>query len=230
MPNDITIAIDGYSGCGKSSTAKAVARALNYTYIDSGAMYRAVTLYLLRQKVELLDIEAVEAALNQITISFKIKEGVDPPLYETYLNGENVEREIRSMKISDKVSAVSAIPQVRKAMVGLQRNMGVNKRVVMDGRDIGTNVFPNAEVKVFMTAELYERASRRQKELKDQGVTVAVSEIIENLAERDQIDSARKENPLVKAHDAVEIDTTNLEFDEQVALVVELAKQAIKAS
>jgi cytidylate kinase len=230
MPNDITIAIDGYSGCGKSSTAKAVARALDYTYIDSGAMYRAVTLYLLRQKVDLLDVEAVKAALNQITISFKIKEGVEAPLYETYLNGENVEQEIRSMEISDKVSAVSAIPQVRKAMVGLQRNMGVNKRVVMDGRDIGTNVFPNAEVKVFMTAELYKRACRRQKELKERGILVAVSEIMENLAERDQIDSTRAKNPLVKAENAIEINTTNLEFDEQVAQVIELAREAMKTS
>jgi len=230
MPNDITIAIDGHSGCGKSSTAKAVAHALDYTYIDSGAMYRAVTLYFLRQQVDLSDIESVEAALKQITVSFKAREGVEPPLYETYLNGENIEREIRSMEISERVSEVSAIPEIRRAMVEAQRNMGANKRVVMDGRDIGTNVFPKAEVKVFMTADLYVRASRRQRELKERGKSVAVSEIAENLAERDQIDSTRTENPLVKAEDAVEIDTTNLEFDEQVARVMELAQKAMKSS
>ncbi|MGD1890086.1 MAG: (d)CMP kinase [Cyclobacteriaceae bacterium] len=229
MPNDIVIAIDGYSGCGKSSTAKAVAHALDYTYIDSGAMYRAVTLYLLRDKISFSDIEAVVAALEQMQITFKMKMEAELPLYETYLNGENVEREIRSMDISDSVSEVSAIPQVRQAMVGLQRNMGANKRVVMDGRDIGTNVFPNAEVKVFMTADLYVRASRRQKELKERGVSVAVSEIVENLAERDQIDSTRKENPLVKAEDAVVIDTTDLEFNKQVQRVVDIAREAMQA-
>ncbi|MEM9675824.1 MAG: (d)CMP kinase [Bacteroidota bacterium] len=229
MPNDIVIAIDGYSGCGKSSTAKAVAHALDYTYIDSGAMYRAVTLYLLREKINFSDIEAVVAALEQMQITFKMKMEAELPLYETYLNGENVEREIRSMDISDSVSEVSAIPQVRQAMVGLQRNMGANKRVVMDGRDIGTNVFPNAEVKVFMTADLYVRASRRQKELKERGVSVAVSEIVENLAERDQIDSTRKENPLVKAEDAVVIDTTDLEFNKQVQRVVDIAREAMQA-
>lgn len=230
MPNNITIAIDGHSGCGKSTTAKAVARTLDYTYIDSGAMYRAVTLYLMRQQIDLSDIEEVVAALDRITISFKIREAAEPPLYETYLNDENVEREIRSMEISDRVSEVSAIPQVRKAMVELQRNMGADKRVVMDGRDIGTNVFPNAEVKVFMTADLYVRASRRQKELEERGILVAVSEIVENLTERDQIDSTRTENPLAKAEDAVEVDTTNLDFGEQVARVVELAQEAMQTS
>ena len=230
MPKDIIIAIDGHSGCGKSSTAKSVAHALNYTYIDSGAMYRAVTLYLIRQQLDVSDIEAVKAALDQITISFTIKDGVGPPLYETYLNGENVEREIRGMAISDKVSEVSAIPQVRKAMVSQQRNMSANKRVVMDGRDIGTNVFPNAELKVFMTADLHERAYRRQKELKERGVSTALSDIVENLAERDQFDSTRRENPLVKAEDAVEIDTTNLKFNEQVAQVVALAQKAMQTS
>lgn len=228
MPKDIIIAIDGYSGCGKSSTAKAVAHALNYTYIDSGAMYRAVTLYLLQHQTDLSDTAAVSSALENISISFKVNTKSDHIAYETYLNGQKVEQEIRGMAVSERVSEVSAIPRVRKAMVGLQRNMGANKRVVMDGRDIGTNVFPQAELKVFMTAELEERAKRRLEELEEQGVSASLTEIAKNLAERDQIDSNRSENPLVKAEDAIVIDTTHLKFEEQVAKVVALAQEAMQ--
>ncbi|MEQ9442827.1 MAG: (d)CMP kinase [Cyclobacteriaceae bacterium] len=229
MPQDIIVAIDGYSGCGKSSTAKAVAHAMDYTYIDSGAMYRAVTFYLLRNNIKISDTEAVVAALPQIHIHFKAIPQASHPVYETYLDGENVEQEIRSMAVSEQVSAVSAVPLVRKAMVELQRNMGADKRVVMDGRDIGTNVFPQAEVKVFMTAELNERARRRQIELAEKGTKVPLDEIARNLAERDRIDTTRTENPLVKAADAVEVDTTHLTFDEQIAQIITLARQAIRS-
>ncbi|WKN42475.1 (d)CMP kinase [Tunicatimonas pelagia] len=230
MPKDIIVAIDGYSGCGKSSTAKAVAQALNYTYIDSGAMYRAVTLYLLQHKIDPAHLAEVLNALPQINIRFVTKPNSTPPIYETYLNGDNVEQSIREMSVSERVSEVSAIPQVRHAMVSLQRNMGADKHVVMDGRDIGTNVFPHAELKVFMTADLTERAHRRKAELEAKGSTATLEEIIENLAERDRIDTSRTENPLVKAEDAVEIDTTHLEFDEQVAKVMSLAQEAMEIS
>lgn len=228
MPQDIIVAIDGYSGCGKSSTAKAVARALGYTYIDSGAMYRAVTLYLLRHNIALSDTKAIEAALDKLHIHFQINPQTSQPIYETYLDGENVEQEIRGMGVSERVSDVSALPVVRKSMVGLQRKMGTDKRVVMDGRDIGTNVFPQAALKVFMTADLNERARRRQVELAEKGSSVELDEIAKNLAERDRIDTTRTENPLIKAADAVEIDTTHLQFDEQVNRIVTLAQEAIQ--
>jgi len=227
MSKDIIVAIDGYSGCGKSSTAKAVAQALNYTYIDSGAMYRAVTLYLLQHKIDPAHLDEVLNALPQIDIRFVTKPTSTPPIYETHLNGENVEQTIRDMSVSERVSEVSAIPQVRHAMVNLQRNMGAEKRVVMDGRDIGTNVFPKAALKVFMSADLIERAHRRKEELEAKGSTATLEEIAENLAERDRIDTSRTENPLVKAVDAIEIDTTHLEFDEQVEKVITLAQEAM---
>ncbi|MEM9831482.1 MAG: (d)CMP kinase [Bacteroidota bacterium] len=230
MPNDIIVAIDGYSGCGKSSTAKAVAQTLNYTYIDSGAMYRAVTLYLLRNQITISNTKAVVASLPSIHIHFEAKKGITFPVYETYLNGENVEQEIRGMEVSGRVSEVSAIPEVRKAMVRLQRNMGQGKRVVMDGRDIGTNVFPQAELKVFMTADLMARAHRRKRELEAKGNSTTLGEIADNLAERDRIDTGRSENPLVKADDAIVIDTTQLQFDEQVAQVLALAQKAMNVN
>ncbi|MEM6842044.1 MAG: (d)CMP kinase [Bacteroidota bacterium] len=230
MPNDIIVAIDGYSGCGKSSTAKAVAQTLNYTYIDSGAMYRAVTLYLLRNQITISNTKAVVASLPSIHIHFEAKKGITFPVYETYLNGENVEQEIRGMEVSGRVSEVSAIPEVRKAMVRLQRNMGQGKRVVMDVRDIGTNVFPQAELKVFMTADLMARAHRRKRELEAKGNSTTLGEIADNLAERDRIDTGRSENPLVKADDAIVIDTTQLQFDEQVAQILALAQKAMNVN
>ena len=225
MAADIIVAIDGYSGVGKSSTAKAVAQQLNYTYIDSGAMYRAATLYFIRHRINIQDQPAVGEALAAIHVLFRPRP--DGTGYETYLNGENVEQEIRGMAVSEQVSPVSAIPEVRRAMVAQQRAMGQGKRVVMDGRDIGTNVFPQAELKIFMRADSGVRAQRRQAELREQGQDVEAAEIARNLAQRDQLDSSRKENPLVMAQDAVILDTTFLTFAEQVEQVVSLAHTII---
>ncbi len=228
MPKDITVAIDGYSGVGKSSTAKAVAQQLGYTYVDSGAMYRAVTLHFLRSNVALTDTAAVAQALAALQIGFQPHpQGVG---YETLLNGENVEQEIRGMEVSNHVSPVSALPVVRKKMVALQRQLGEGRRVVMDGRDIGTKVFPQAELKVFMTADPAVRARRRQAELQEKGQTVAVSEIERNLLRRDELDSSREESPLAKASDAVTLDTTHLTFDGQVQQVVDWARAIIHPS
>lgn len=225
MSRDIIIAIDGFSGCGKSTTAKVVASRLGYTYIDSGAMYRAVTLHFLNCNVDLSNSKAVEKALEQLYISFQPDEtGLK---HVTHLNGENIEGKIRLMEISGRVSEVSAIPQVRKALVAQQRAMGANKKVVMDGRDIGTNVFPDAELKVFMTADTDVRAKRRLKELMERGVIVELEEIKRNLEERDAIDTGRAENPLRKAEDAIEIDTSCLTFDQQVKKVLDLVNNII---
>ncbi|MFP4096166.1 MAG: (d)CMP kinase [Cyclobacteriaceae bacterium] len=222
---DIIIAIDGYSGCGKSSTAKAVAKALDYTYLDSGAMYRAATLYFLKHQVPLHDEKAVEKALEAVNITFGRDE--ESGNNETYLNGENVEEEIRKMEVSANVSQVSAIPMVRFKMVKQQRALGAARRVVMDGRDIGSHVFPDAELKIFMTADLEVRARRRQYELRDKGNEVSLQEIKENLAKRDQIDSSRDQSPLIRVPDAIEIDTSRLSFQEQVNKALELAKSKI---
>ncbi len=222
----IVIAIDGYSGCGKSTTAKGVAKVLEYTYLDSGAMYRAVTLYFINNTVSLEDEQAIKKALGNILITFQYNEATKTN--ETYLNGINVEREIRGMEVSEMVSPVSAIPAVRKAMVAQQRKLGSQKKVVMDGRDIGTNVFPDAELKVFMTADLQTRAQRRKAELLEKGGEVSLETIKKNLAERDRIDTTRKENPLVKASDAVEIDTTNITIQDQIDKVVALAREIIE--
>jgi len=220
---DIIIAIDGYSGCGKSSTAKEVAKILQYTYLDSGAMYRAVTLFFLRNHIDLNDQEAVLSALDKIYISFEKNQ--QSLASETYLNGENVEKEIRSMEVSEKVSEVSALPEVRKKLVHLQRKLGASKAVVMDGRDIGSHVFPDAELKVFMKANLDVRALRRKQELLGKGEEVSLEEVKKNLMERDRIDTRRVYSPLIKAENAVEIDTTGLSFNEQVQRVVALAKK-----
>ena len=225
MPNDIIVAIDGYSGVGKSSTAKAVARQLHYTYLDSGAMYRAATLYFIRHQVNIQDAQAVDEALGTMCIIFQ--PSPDKKSYETYLNGENIEQEIRGMAVAGQVSPVSALPAVRRALVAQQRAMGQHKRVVMDGRDIGTNVFPHAELKVFMKADADVRARRRQLELQEQGQEIAVDAIAHNLTQRDQLDSSRKENPLTMAKDAIVIDTTHLTFAQQVQRVVGLAQTII---
>jgi len=219
---NIIIAIDGYSGCGKSSTAKSVAARLGYAYIDTGAMYRAVTLYFYRHRVEHTDKEQVRKALTSILLEFKFDEATKSS--HIYLNGENIESLIRQMHISERVSQVSTIAEVRHFLVAQQRQMGTKKGIVMDGRDIGTVVFPNAELKIFMTAQVATRALRRQKELENLEQHVVLSEIITNLEKRDLIDSTREESPLRKANDAIEIDTTNLEFEEQVERVLELMK------
>jgi cytidylate kinase len=228
MPRDITVAIDGYSGVGKSSTAQAVAQQLGYTYVDSGAMYRAVTLHFLRSSVDLADLAVVQQALSDLRVGFQ--PNTQGAGYETLLNGENVEQEIRSMEVSGHVSPVSALPVVRQKMVALQRQLGQGRRVVMDGRDIGTRVFPQAELKVFMTADPNIRAQRRQAELQAKGQAVSVSEIKRNLLQRDELDSSREASPLAKADDAVTLDTTQLTFDEQVQRVVDWARAIIHST
>lgn len=216
----IIVAIDGYSACGKSTTAKETARILGFRYIDTGAMYRAVTLYFLEHHVALTNPKEVQRYLDQVKVSFRVnKEGRS----ETYLNGLNVEREIREMRVSENVSQVSALPAVRHAMVDQQRRMGKERGVVMDGRDIGTVVFPDAELKVFMGADILVRAFRRQKELLTRDEMVDIDSIIDNLRKRDEIDSTRKESPLRKADDAIELDTTHITIDEQVDEVVRMA-------
>ncbi|HET9486332.1 MAG TPA: (d)CMP kinase [Chryseosolibacter sp.] len=216
----IVIAIDGYSACGKSTTAKQVASILGYRYIDSGAMYRAVTLFFLDHHIALTNPREVSNALQRIQITFKVN---SRNISETYLNGLNVEKEIRNMRISENVSQVSTIKDVRRALVEQQRRMGKEKGVVMDGRDIGTVVFPNAELKLFMTADILVRAFRRQKELLDRGQLVDLDEVIDNLLKRDQIDTGRAESPLRQAEDALVIDTTHISIDEQVDEAVRLA-------
>jgi CMP/dCMP kinase len=227
--NRIIVAIDGYSACGKSSTAKAVARALNYAYIDSGAMYRAVTLYFLENYIGHDNPREVAKALERIDIEFRLTTPVDgaAPRSETFLNGLNVEQEIRQMYVSDQVSEVSRIAEVRRFLVAQQQKMGKRKGLVMDGRDIGTVVFPQAEIKLFMTADLMERARRRQVELLEQGQLVNIDDIADNLRKRDQIDTTRAESPLRQAPDAIVIDTTNITFDEQLDLSVRLAYSKI---
>lgn len=227
MDNKINIAIDGYSGTGKSSTAKDVASKLGYTYLDSGAMYRAITLYFLNNKVDWSIQKNVARVLNDISITFSFNS--ESRRFETCLNGEIVEEEIRGMSVSNKVSQVSAIKEVREQLVKIQRELGKNKGVVMDGRDIGTVVFPSAELKVFMTADTEVRAKRRQKELKEKGVEVPLEEVISNLVDRDRVDTTRDASPLIKADDAIEIDTTNLTFEEQVNQIVKLARQTTSA-
>ncbi len=221
----IIIAIDGYSACGKSTTAKVVATLLNYAYIDTGAMYRAVTLYFLDHYIDITNPKAIDKALSEIEIRFQPnpKNGHT----ETYLNGLNVEKEIREMRVAEKVSEVSAIKSVRVAMVAQQQKLGKSKGVVMDGRDIGSVVFPQAELKVFMIADFDIRAERRQKELLDKGELITLDAVKENLAKRDEIDTTRKESPLVKSAEAVEIDTTHVTFDEQVEQIIHLAQNAM---
>ena len=222
----IVIAIDGFSGCGKSTTAKAVAKALQYTYIDSGAMYRAATLHFLNTFTNLTNPKDIREALNSMKVEFHQDEQGHQRIF---LNGLNVEGEVRSMRVSDKVSDVSKIKEVRTELVAQQKCLGRKKGVVMDGRDIGTVVFPEAELKVFMTADLNIRAERRQKEILERGQLVDLGEVKRNLSERDLIDTTRKESPLVKAADAIEMDTSYLTFEDQVSKIVELAMEKINA-
>lgn len=223
----IIVAIDGYSACGKSTTAKEVAKLLGYYYVDSGAMYRAVTVYFLENHVAISNPKEISRALSNINVSFKIN-----PLgmTETYLNGLSVERKIRKMQISEWVSQISAIKEVREAMVEAQRKMGKRKGIVMDGRDIGTVVFPEAELKLFLTADLLVRAFRRQKELLEREELVDLDNVIANLSQRDEHDSNRKASPLRKANDAIVIDTTHITIDEQVDEAIRLATGRMLAS
>ncbi len=216
----IVIAIDGYSACGKSTTAKEVSGILGYRYIDSGAMYRAVTVYFLEHHVSFSNPNEIAKALQNINISFKVN---PRGITETYLNNLNVEKDIRRMRISENVSPVSAIREVRVAMVEQQRKLGKEKGIVMDGRDIGTVVFPKAELKFFMTADILVRAFRRQRELLMLDRMIDLDTVIENIEKRDRIDTTRTESPLRKADDAVEIDTTHITIDEQVDEVIRQA-------
>jgi cytidylate kinase len=216
----IIIAIDGYSACGKSTTARAAAAILGYRYIDTGAMYRAVTLYFQDNHIALTNPKEVSKALEQIHITFHVNSKNES---ETYLNGLNVEKEIRKMRVSEGVSLVSALKEVRVALVEQQRRMGRERGVVLDGRDIGTVVFPEAEVKLFMTADMVVRGIRRQQELLAKNQMVDLDDVIKNIEERDRIDTSRVESPLRKADDAVVIDTTFTTIDEQVEEVVRVA-------
>lgn len=222
----IIIAIDGHSSCGKSTMAKSLAQELGYIYIDSGAMYRVVTLYALRNGLinnGLPDTEKLIEELKNIKITFKWDELVGKNT--TFLNGENVEEEIRRLEVSQNVSPISTIAEVRSEMVKQQRENGKNKGIVMDGRDIGTVVFPNAELKIFMTASPEIRAQRRFDELKQKGLEVDFAEILKNVEGRDQIDSNREVSPLKKAEDALVLDNSNLTREQQLKWTLERVKE-----
>ncbi len=212
MNKNIVIAIDGYSSCGKSTIAKALARKLHYIYIDSGAMYRAVTLYFLRNNIDLHDHTAIETALENIDLNFHSRD------YESHitLNDEDISEEIRQMPVSELVSDVSALKEVRREMVRQQQRMGKSKNIVMDGRDIGTVVFPDADLKLFMTADPKVRAERRFKELMLKGEDVTMEEVFENLAHRDFLDTTREESPLIRAEDAIVLDNTSIDQTQQL--------------
>ena len=224
----INIAIDGFSSTGKSTIAKELARALGYTYIDTGAMYRGVTLYLLDKGIwrgSDTDMEAVVRALPDIHLRFSITPGGAQHLL---LNGTDVETEIRGMRVSNEVSPVSAIPEVRSFLVEQQQALAREKGVVMDGRDVGTTVLPDAELKIFTTSRPEVRAQRRYEEMKGKGLDVTLDEIIENLATRDHIDSTRETSPLRQAEDAVLLDNSDLTRDQQNAIVLRWAKEKIE--
>jgi cytidylate kinase len=218
----INIAIDGYSSCGKGTLAKAMALALNYVFIDSGAMYRAVTLFLMRHSVNLDDIAQVEQALAQVTVAFEVN---DAGASFVTLNGENVENEIRTIAVASKVSEVAKIQAVRDKLVYLQQQMGVKKGVVMDGRDIGTVVFPDAELKIFMTASVEVRAQRRFSELLAKGDAVTLEEISANLKHRDAVDSSRENSPLTMTSDYRVLDNSEMNRDSQFALAMAWADE-----
>ncbi len=219
----ITIAIDGYSSCGKSTLAQALASRLQYLHIDSGAMYRAVTFYFIHNKVDIYDEEEVALALEKISIHL----GFDDDVQVTWLNGVNVDLMIREPEINQLVSHVSALSSVRKELVAKQRKLGANKGLVMDGRDIGTVVFPDAELKLFLTADIEVRVERRWLELTNKGIESTRNEVRDNLLRRDHIDSTRADSPLRKADDATVIDTSYLTQKEQLQISFDLARSVI---
>lgn len=228
MTEKITIAIDGYSSSGKSTVAKAVAKELGYVYIDTGAMYRAVTLFALQNNLvneNEVDENALKERLEQIEITFKYNPQKQKS--DTYLNGKNVEEEIRTLHVSNFVSPVSKIKFVREYLVDLQRKMGQQKGIVMDGRDIGTVVFPDAELKIFMNASAEKRAMRRYLELQEKGETVDLDEITKNIKERDHIDSTRKESPLRQAEDAILLDNSEMNQQQQLDWVLNILNSRI---
>jgi cytidylate kinase len=229
MNSKITIAIDGYSSTGKSTIAKELAKRLGYIYVDSGAMYRAVALFAFQQKwigTDFFQVRSLVENLKHVSITFVYN--AELGFAETYLNGINVESDIRSLEISNYVSRVAAIPEVRKLLVSLQKEMGVSKGVVMDGRDIGTVVFPDAELKLFMTASPDTRAKRRYDELRAKGEEVTYQAILENVIYRDHLDTTREDSPLTKAIDAVEIDNSQLTREAQAKTIYDLTLQVLR--
>ena len=227
----ITIAIDGHSSCGKSTMAKNLARELGYVYIDTGAMYRSVTFYAMQHglidSAGNIDVQGLEQALPDIHISFTFNPSTGRP--DTYLNGKCVEREIRTMEVSSHVSPIATLGFVREAMVACQREMGKSKGVILDGRDIGTVVFPDAELKVFVTASAEIRAKRRYDELTAKGEECNYEEILKNVQERDYIDSHREISPLIKANDAVVLDNSDMTIEEQQEWLLKLTKEVVSA-
>ncbi len=217
--------MDGYSSCGKSTLARALAQELNYVFIDSGAMYRAITLYFLRHHIDWSNQEAVVAALAEINLQFHYNPNTGSS--DMYLNDENVEALIRDMLVSERVSDVAAIKEVREFAVAQQQEMGKRKGIVMDGRDIGTTVFPNAELKLFITADPVVRVERRFKEMVAKNPHITIEEVKDNLEMRDYIDSHREVSPLRKADDAIVLDNSNLTREEQLAQALKLAKNAM---
>ena len=227
--NKITIAIDGFSSTGKSTVAKRLATTLGYIYVDSGAMYRAVTLYAMNNGFideDHFNKEGLISVLNKIKITFNFNEELG--FAEVYLNDENVEKQIRTLEVSNFVSQIATVSEIREKMVQQQQAFGKDKGVVMDGRDIGTVVFPDAELKIFMTASAEKRAQRRYDELIARGDEVSYEEVLHNVQSRDHIDSTRKDSPLLKAEDAIEIDNSDMSLDEQFEIVHELALEKIK--
>jgi len=223
----ITIAIDGFSSCGKSTMAKDLAKKIGYIYIDSGAMYRAITLYSIENKLinnEQINITELKQQIKDIHISFQIDPNTQQP--NTYLNGTNVENKIRSMDVSSKVSLISTLDFVREAMVKQQQTMGEAKGIVMDGRDIGTTVFPDAELKIFVTASAEIRAQRRYDELKAKGQDASFEEILKNVRERDYIDQNREISPLRKADDAILLDNSKMTIQQQQVWLIEQFNKA----
>ena len=218
MDKEIIIAIDGWSSCGKSTLAKALAKKLEYGYIDTGAMYRACTYYFQKENIDISDESQVAEALKNIEISFKSLSGKNT----TFLNGVNVEADIRSMKVSNMVSPVAELSAVRRDLVRQQQEMGKRKSVVLDGRDIGTVVFPDAELKIFLTADADIRAQRRFDELKEKGLDIKMEDVISNLQERDRIDSTRTDSPLKQADDAYLLDNSKLDLEASIEVVMDL--------
>ena len=226
----ITIAIDGFSSCGKSTMAKELAKKIGYIYVDTGAMYRSVTLFAMRHGLFNADgsvkTDALKQQMSNIDITFKFNEKAGRP--DTYLNGECVEEAIRTLEVSNHVSPIAAIPFVRAAMVARQQGMGRDKGIVMDGRDIGTTVFPEAELKVFVTASAEVRAQRRYDELKEKGMPADFDDILKNVQERDYIDSHREVSPLRKAADAIELDNSHMTIAEQNDWLMRQVQQRIE--
>jgi cytidylate kinase len=222
----IIITLDGYSSCGKSTLAKQMAAHLNYVFIDSGAMYRAITLYFIRHRIDVTNSDAVIEALTHIHLAFKLNEQTGRA--DMYLNNENVEEEIRGLEVSNNVSQVAALEPVRIFSVAQQQLMGAQKGIVMDGRDIGTAVFPEAELKIFVTASPEVRVERRYQELAAKDPAITKAEIKANLEMRDHIDSTREYSPLKQAHDALVLDNSNLTRDEQLELALSWAKERIE--